>query len=78
MIKYGINYDGKSATMPVGWVGKFNGSIPPGFLECNGVAYRIIDFERLYAVIKDTYGKTKDGYFKVPDFYERTSLSSSL
>ena len=44
------------------------GSIPQGFLLCDGMWYYQSEYEDLYAAIGITYGNMGTGTFKVPDF----------
>jgi microcystin-dependent protein len=43
------------------------GSVPDGFLECNGEEFHKDDFPDLHEAIRESYGSTRNGYFKVPD-----------
>jgi len=53
------------------------GSIPSGFLECNGQAVSQVTYAALYAVIGTTYGDPGGGNFNVPDLTDRTVVNKS-
>lgn len=64
--------------VPVGTIMQFaGGSVPDGWLFCDGANYSAEDYSRLYAVIGVTYGGDIDGdcdngpNFNVPDFRGR-------
>jgi len=54
------------------------GSVPTGFLECNGAAVSRSTYSGLFAVISTTYG-TGDGSstFNVPDLQDKVAVSKS-
>jgi len=61
------------ATLPVGTV--FPSKMPPNgaYAACDGGTLPQQGFPELYAVIGSTYGRAREGRFRLPDFTNRIS-----
>lgn len=44
------------------------GTVPSGFLECNGASLLRAEYADLFAVLGETYGHVDDTHFTLPDF----------
>ena len=53
------------------------GSVPSGFLECNGQAVSQSTYAALYAIIGTTYGDPGGGNFNVPDLQDNVAVGKS-
>jgi len=53
------------------------GSVPSGFLECNGQAVSQSTYAALYAIIGTTYGDPGGGNFNVPDLQDNVAIGKS-
>ena len=54
-----------------------SGSIPTGFLECDGSAVSQSTYAALYAVIGTTYGDPGGGNFNLPDLRDNVPIGKS-
>lgn len=50
----------------IGWPGA--GSIPSGFVECNGQTLNVSEYPALYAILGRVYGGIAGSTFRVPDY----------
>lgn len=58
----------------IAWAG--SGSVPQGWLECDGTTYNDGDHPALEAVIGSTFGTGGAGTWKVPDMRGRTPIGT--
>lgn len=62
----------KDEVCPIGAIQSFAfSSVPAGWLACDGSIVQIADYPSLYAVIGDTFGKSVNGTFLLPDLRGR-------
>jgi microcystin-dependent protein/cytoskeletal protein CcmA (bactofilin family) len=67
------------STVPIGAIFPFAGSVvPPGYLLCDGSEKQVSVYNKLYAVLQNTYGPTSEllgaNTFKLPDLRGRFPL----
>lgn len=63
--------------MVPGMVAWFAGSVPDGWLLCNGAAYSQADYPVLYTAIGHSFGEAYPGNFRVPDLFNRFARGSA-
>jgi hypothetical protein len=57
--------------LPTGIILPYAGSIPAGYLECNGASLLRADFPELFTVIGTTFGADDANHFSLPDYRDR-------
>ena len=73
IIKNGKRIDGCSDTVPVGTLNPFLGSTAPyGYLICQGQKVSKTVYKELYEICGDTFGKSTDTEFYLPDLRGQT------
>lgn len=64
---------------PAGAVSPFAGAAAPdGWLMCDGSEYLIIEYNKLYEIIGNTYGSAGSGKFRLPDMRSRFPLAAGV